>query len=280
MEEILMEIVTNDRSMTSYGPAERQAWIGDYILEQGSILVDELAELFSVSRMTIHRDLDDLEQLGVLRKVRNGATALRSSFFESDIRYRIKHQMDEKRAIAKAVLSYIEPGQSIFLDEATTLLPLARLLPSIAPLTVITNFLPMLKELTAANTKGIRIIALGGEYLHKYDTFTGVVCEQTVASLHADLFLTSVTAMSNGNLYHPEGRVIRVKQAMMANASKKFMLLDHTKFGKAAVHLIAPARAFDMFVVDSLTDPMYLDQLRELEIEYAIAPVETLGERG
>jgi DeoR/GlpR family transcriptional regulator of sugar metabolism len=85
--------------------------------------------------------------------------------------------------------------------------------------------------------------------------------------------------MSNGNLYHPEGRVIRVKQAMMANATKKFMLLDHTKFGKAAVHLVAQARAFDMFVVDSLTDPMYLDQMRDLGVEYAIAPVETQNDR-
>ena len=139
---------------------ERQAWITTYILQNGSVQVDELAERFQVSRMTIHRDLDDLEQQGVLRKVRNGATAQPSSLFESDLRYRQGRNLKEKEAVSKKMLGYIEPGQAIFLDEASTLLPLVRMLPAVAPLTVITNFLPILNELSTH--KDIHLISLGG----------------------------------------------------------------------------------------------------------------------
>src|SRR5574337_871378 len=112
---------------------ERQEWITRYILEHGSVLIDDLVERFNVSRMTIHRDLDDLEKQGVLRKIRNGATAQPSGLFESDIRYRLNQQKAEKVAIAPVALSFIEPGQSILLDEATTLLPLVHLLPGVTP---------------------------------------------------------------------------------------------------------------------------------------------------
>ena len=75
--------------LEKFGPTRRQKWITEYILEQGSLEVDELSDQFQVSRMTIHRDLDELEQQGVLRKVRGGATVHPSYLFESDIRFRL-----------------------------------------------------------------------------------------------------------------------------------------------------------------------------------------------
>jgi DeoR/GlpR family transcriptional regulator of sugar metabolism len=222
--------------------------------------------------MTVHRDLDDLERQGVLRKVRNGATSLRSNSFESDVRYRLTHQMNEKRAIAQAALNYIEPGQAIFLDEATTLVPLAERLPELAPLTVITNFLPIIQRLV--DIRDIRLITLGGEYLTKYATFTGIITERVVRSLRADIYLTSVTATSNGILFHPEQRVLPIKQAMMANATQNFILLDHTKFGKVALHSLASINEFDLVVVDSGIDKEHLDNLYEIGTSVEIADVD------
>lgn len=258
--------------LKSFGPTERQEWITEYILENGSVLVDELVELFGVSRMTIHRDLDDLEQQGILRKVRSGATALPSNLFESDVRYRLKHQLEEKEAIAKVAITFVESGQAIFMDEATSLLPLAQLLPTVAPVTVITNFLPIIKELT--QHKGIRLIALGGEYLPRFDTFTGLLTEQAVSSLRADLYFTSVTATSGGVLYHPDQQIVKVKQMIMARASRNIILLDHTKFGKIALHRLAPIQSFDIVVVDSRIEETHYKQLLETGVRVEVAPVE------
>ena len=67
---------------------ERQQLIMDLMVERGAVDLDDLAERYSVSKMTIHRDLDDLEQAGLLRKMRGGATIEAGTQFESDFRYR------------------------------------------------------------------------------------------------------------------------------------------------------------------------------------------------
>lgn len=264
--------ITEDKDrLVSFRSIDRREWITEYILEHGSVLVDDLAEVFGVSRMTIHRDLDFLEAQGVLRKVRNGATVQPSNLYESDVRYRLRQQLVEKAAIAQTALTLIEPGQAVILDEATSLIPLARLLPSLAPLTVITNFLPILKDLTAA--KGIRLIALGGEYFPHFDTFTGLLTEQAVMSLRADMYLTSTTAASDGTFFHPNEQMVKVKHKMMAVSSKSVMLIDHTKFGKAALHRLAPVRDFDVVIVDSGIAPSHLSELRETGVHIEIAEV-------
>ena len=251
------------------GPGHRQKWITDIILEKGSILVDDLAAELKVSRMTIHRDLDELEHQGVLRKIKNGATAQPSSIFESDYRYRLKQAQHDKDAIAEVVLTYIETGQSIILDDSTTLLPLTRLLPKVAPLTVITNFLPIIHELT--KFPEINLICLGGEYDARFDTFTGMLCEQAVSELRASVLITSTSAVSDGQAYHPDPQIIKVKQAMMKVVDRKMMLLDHTKFNKTALHHLADLKEFDHVIIDHKVDKYIIDQLEEKGIKVDVS---------
>jgi DNA-binding MarR family transcriptional regulator len=110
------------------------------LLERGSVTIEGLMAELGASRMTVHRHLDALEALGLLRKVRGGATAARSTLFESSVEYRRRIATREKEAIAEAALSLVAPGQAVMLDESTTMLPLARRLPSVGPLTVISDF--------------------------------------------------------------------------------------------------------------------------------------------
>ena len=67
---------------------ERRQAIMDLLVGARAVDLDDLADRFAVSRMTIHRDLDDLEQAGLLRKVRGGATIEAGTQFESDFRIR------------------------------------------------------------------------------------------------------------------------------------------------------------------------------------------------
>src|SRR5690606_18881126 len=105
--------------------------------EAGSASVEDMANRFSVSRMTIHRDLDDLEQAGLLRKVHGGASIESSPQFESDFRYRERIALNEKRAIAALAAGLVEPGQTIILDDSSTTGVMAPLLLDLRPLTVI-----------------------------------------------------------------------------------------------------------------------------------------------
>ena len=58
---------------------DRQQQILDLLAQQGVVRVDELSSHLGVSTMTVHRDLDLLEQAGQLLKVRGGAVPLKPS---------------------------------------------------------------------------------------------------------------------------------------------------------------------------------------------------------
>ena len=84
---------------------DRQKAIMDLLVTQGEVEVDKLSEQFVVSKMTIHRDLDDLESEGMIRKIRGGATIESGTRFESDFRYRERQSQGAKMAMAEAALS-------------------------------------------------------------------------------------------------------------------------------------------------------------------------------
>lgn len=256
----------SESNLENYGRSSRQKWITEYILEQGSLVVDELSNHFQVSRMTIHRDLDELERQGVLRKVRGGATVHPSYLFESDIRFRLTAAKIEKEAIAKYAMSFVEPGQVILLDDSTTTIALAQLLIEVKPLTVITNCLRIMDIMREESD--IRLISLGGEYLPRFDAFTGLICEKAINSLRTNLLFMSVSAVSRCVTYHQEQEIVKVKQAMMNSSATKILLVDHTKFGKVALHHLAPLEEFNLVLVDADVDKKHLVDLQNAQISY------------
>ncbi len=88
----------------------RQEEVARLILDQGSATIAEIAAAFDVSLMTVHRDLNELAQQGVIRKFRGGATAQPSGVFESSVRYRMSSMLEAKDAIAQEAKKLIEPG--------------------------------------------------------------------------------------------------------------------------------------------------------------------------
>ncbi len=251
-------------------PMERRERIAEIVLASDYVSARDLAGRFEVSLMTVHRDLDELERRGMLRKIRGGATPQPSSLFESNVRYRLSTARAEKEALGQYALTLIEPGQAILLDDATTTLALARLLPGIAPLTVITNYLETIQLLHG--TPGIRLIVLGGEYFPSHDSFLGIVCEDAIASLRADLFFMSTSAVCQGIAYHQEQEIVAVKRAMLRVATKSVLLIDNSKLGRTALHQLAPLTAFDLLVVDDGIDAAGRRELEEAKVPFAVAP--------
>ena len=96
--------------------------------ETGTINVNELADRFQVSLVTIRNDLDDLEKEGLLQRTFGGAVFSHRTRFNKSFRERIQQQRDEKRAVAIAALGYIKDGDTIILDAGTSTLALAQLL--------------------------------------------------------------------------------------------------------------------------------------------------------
>ncbi|MBU2666347.1 DeoR/GlpR family DNA-binding transcription regulator [Actinoplanes bogorensis] len=248
----------------------RQRAITEAVVAEGAVRIEQLAERFQISLMTVHRDLDELEARGILRKSRGVATALSTSLIESSDVYRLSRQSAEKEALAVAAMSFVEPGQAIFLDDSTTVLRMAPHLADKTPLTVITNVLSLINELRG--TTGINLLGLGGQYYNWCSAFMGPMTTQTIAGLQADLFIMSTSAITKDIAFHQFLETIETKRAMFESANRRILLADHTKFERQALHALAPLKDFDTVIVDDGTAPEHVERMRSKGIEVLVAP--------
>jgi DeoR/GlpR family transcriptional regulator of sugar metabolism len=252
--------------------AGRQNRIAEMVLRNTAVSIQDLVEMFHVSAMTIHRDLDELEQQGILRKVRGGATAQPTYLFESHLNYRLNSQIEEKQAIAAAALAHIEPGEAVMLDDSTTVLALARRLVEIPHLTVITNFLSIVEILRPY--RQINLISLGGDYQFRHNSVAGALCEQMISCLRVNTLFMSFSAVGGGYAFHQEEPIVRVKRAMVKSALRRILLVDHTKLGKQALREAVPLTDFDLVIVDSQAEPDKIESIREMGIPVEIVPLQ------
>ena len=121
-------------------------------------------------------------------------------------------------------------------------------------------------------TKSPGLISLGGEFFPHHDAFAGIICEQAIAALHANILFMSASAISNCVIYHQSQEFVKVKRAMLASASKRILLIDHSKLGKVALHRLADLREFDLIIVDAGVDEAQLNELYETHIPVQVAP--------
>ncbi|KQT52002.1 DeoR family transcriptional regulator [Aureimonas sp. Leaf454] len=239
----------------------RRRDIIDLLAEGGSASLDMLAHHFAVSKMTIHRDLDELEAEGLLRRTRGGATIEASTQFESDFRHRTQMAVDEKRAVARRGADFIEPGMSVMVDDGSTSQTILPFLVEKRPLTVITNNMALITEL--AGEAGINLIALGGTFSRKFNGFFGAVTENALASLRADISFISSSAIQGRTAFHQDQEALEVKRRMIASSARRYLLVDHGKFGRTALHLLTDLKVFDGIVTSSALSAETAASLRQ-----------------
>lgn len=248
---------------------ERLDAITELVLTAGSMRIEELAEIFGVSTMTVRRDLDTLDSRGVLRKSRGLVTALATSLFESSPEYRARQNQDAKRSVARAAFEFVEPGQAVILDDSTTGLHLAEHLPQRQPLTVITNFQRAMTQLLGH--PGIALIALGGQHYQWCDAYMGSLTLSALQTLRADVLFMSTPAVTDDICFHQHHDAAMLKRAMWQIAATRILMVDHTKFSQRALHGHIALTEFDAVIVDAQTEPSDVKRLRDKGVNVVVA---------
>lgn len=256
--------------------AARRAAVRERVLSEGFVRIDELARDLEVSAMTMHRDLDALASEGWLTKIRGGATANPSALVDGGVRARAQAQSAEKRAIALVAASLLGHGQTVFLDDSTTALALTPHLAVHAPLTVASNFLPMVPAL--AGTPGIELHVLGGQYVPLTEACFGLQTVEAIRQLRADVFFMSTTGLTAGRCYHRSEITVMVRRAFLEASARKVLLVDHAKLGRPAPHLLCAVQDFDTVVTDAGIDEEDLQDLRGRCEDVRVAPLAVVGE--
>ena len=243
---------------------ERQALIAEMAREKHLVKVAELIEKFAVSDMTIRRDLDALQKRGVVKKVYGGAvlaTARTGVNQDVNLDVRASAFANRKQEIARCAVGIIETQDVIILDAGTTTLELAKILPQDENLVVVTNSLPIARELTG---KASSLLLAGGIVRASTHSTVGPKTKEFLGDLRASKLFLGASALSlkqgllNSNLYESE-----IKQAMIAAADQVIVLADSSKFEQASYHAFARWDEVDILVSDHLLSAGIQDALRE-----------------
>jgi DeoR/GlpR family transcriptional regulator of sugar metabolism len=261
-------------SADSHSPSAgaRRAAIQDLLRERHEVTVNDLVERFDVSIMTVHRDLDALENRGVLRKVRGGATAQPSTFYENALAFRIEESTAAKEAIGEAAARLVAPGSSIVLDDSTTVLAMLPHLVNSPQLTIVTNFVSVLDAVRAMTDDTIDVIFVGGTYKSKYGSVGGALTVNSLKEFRVDQCFLSVSAVNVAlGAFHREADHAELKRAMIGIAEESILLVDSTKFTKRAMHRIVDFDAFKLVIVDEATPHEVVDGLRARSVAVEVA---------
>ncbi|MEO1239604.1 MAG: DeoR/GlpR family DNA-binding transcription regulator [Pseudomonadota bacterium] len=250
----------------------RQQSIMDLLVATGSVELDELAKRFDVSKMTVHRDLDELESSGLLRKVRGGATIEPGTQFESNFHFREKQGVAAKFAIAQAALKHVEPGMTVIINDGSTAAVLGKCLIDLAPLTVISNNAAVLHALSGIN--GISLMSLGGTFSKKYNGFFGKLTEDALHGLRVDIAFISSPAVSGTEVFHMDEAVTRTKRAMMAVAARSVLLINHARMEAQALHRFADLKEFAAVITDGEPPVGVAEGLRAAGISLTIGEIQ------
>lgn len=237
----------------------RLRWIRDHLEEAGQVRIGQAATTLEVSEMTIRRDLQELEALGVVRRVRGGAVAVGPLAFADRHRSRAR----AKAKIAAKLLDTLPHSGAIGFDASSTLLRLATAVESGRDLIVLTNGWETFQALQGK--PGVTAVLSGGQLDERTGSLVGPVAARSATSLLLTRLYISAAAL------HPEFgpsepciEEAEVKRALAAVAGDVVLAADSTKLTSRSV-----ARSIDWTDIALLvtelepSDPR-LDDYREL----------------
>jgi DeoR family transcriptional regulator of aga operon len=237
----------------------------------GEVFVEALSKKFNVSEVTIRNDLDQLEQKNMLLRVRGGAIKLETGVgIDQRLADKSKIRFQEKSRIGKKAAQLVKESDTIIIDSGSTTAEMARNLPDLKDLTVITNALNIASQLI--NKPNINIVIPGG-YLRKNSlSLVGPHAEKGLLNFNVDKAFLGVDGFdTKRGIYTPNIEEARLNEIMIEIARKVILLVDSTKFIKQSLNFICSIQEIDIVVTDDQITDEDKKRLQDAGIEIIIA---------
>ncbi len=248
----------------------RRRRILDWIQEEGSARVRELAVAFQVSEATIRQDLERLEHEGQITREHGGAflNTLPSQVGTMTLHH--QENMDQKRRIGALAAELVKDGETIILDAGTTTTEIAHRLLTRKNLTVITNALNIAIILGAVPGNAVHMP--GGQFKAPTLSLTGDKSVEYFANIFAaKLFLATAGVALDTGLTYPSFADLQLKEAMIKAASRVYLVADSTKINKSSFTRLGSLDMIHAFVTDRGISDADADAFRARGIEILIA---------
>ena len=246
--------------------AERRNLILEKLQEERRVVVSELSSQFGVSEETIRRDLDKLDKEGYAVKSYGGAVIREGLSLDLPFNVRKNTNVGSKQKMAEIVASLVREGDHIFLDASTTDVFIARALKEKEHLTVVTNSVEILLELS--DVSGWNIICTGGVLKEGYLAFLGSKAEEVFRSHCVDKSIFSCKALdTTWGIMESQEAFAYIKKAMMSSAKMNILAVDSSKFDQTAFMVSGELEDVDIVVTEVRPSDYWERHFNELGIE-------------
>jgi len=211
----------------------RAQQILDLVKGRGLVDINELARQFDVTPQTIRRGVNQLSELGLLRRVHGGVT-LPVKGVNLPYEARQDQQLEGKRRIAAAVAAHIPHGASVSIGLGTTPHQVALALRSHKRLRVVTNSLRVVFALAGSDELEI---AVAGGFLRPADLdVVGEAAVRCFNGFKTDFAVFGVGGIdADGMLLDFDPAEVAAREAMRLNCRQSLLVADASKFGRAAM---------------------------------------------
>ena len=227
----------------------RRRRILEWLQEEGSARVRDLALAFQVSEPTVRQDLEKLEAEGLITREHGGAYLNTLPLQVSTLTLQHMENMGKKRKIGAYAARLVEDGETLILDAGTTTTEIATHLNMRRNLTIITNALNIALILGAV--PGFAVHMPGGQFKAPTLSLSGDKSVEYFRNIYAGkLFLATAGVALDAGLTYPSFADLQLKEAMIKAASHVYLVADSTKINKSSFTRLGALDVVNSFITD------------------------------
>lgn len=245
---------------------ERRNLILEKLQEEKKVVVSELSQLYNVSEETIRRDLDKLDKDGLATKSYGGAVINENTSIDMPFNVRKKRNVSGKQKIAELIAGLIEDGDHIILDASTTAVFIAKAIKNKEHLTIITNSIEIMIELS--DVSEWNIISSGGSLKEGYLALVGPRAVEGLSAFNVEKAIMSCKGFDvEKGITDGNEQFSQAKQTMMKSAKKIILAVDSSKFDTVAFSKVCDVNQINIVVTEEKPNAKWLEVFDSLGIE-------------
>lgn len=258
--------------------AEREKMIIESLGDSGFVSFRDLESRVAASPATIRRDLDRLEDAGVITRVRGGAKRVGAGggaaaspeeglsgipFHEN-----IGRNRAAKEAIGRVAAGLCVPGEGVMIDGGSTTLQMCPHLDGLA-LQVLTNSLHIVSALLPQPTT--RILVPSGQVFREQNIVLSAAGDDGMPRFHAPKLFMGAASMGPAGLMQADVILVAAERRLIERADEIIVLVDSSKFSGPSGNVVCSLDEIDVVVTDSAIEPRHVAMMEAAGIRVVIA---------
>lgn len=207
---------------------DRSNEILELLTEEGRVEVALLAQRLGVSQVTIRKDLDELEERGIIQR-EHGCAMLRNG---EDLSARLAYHYQAKERIALRASALVRDGDTLMIENGSCCALLADTLGRThRDLTILTNSAFIAAYLRRCAT--VQVVLLGGQYQREAQVMVGPMVRQCAENFWVDRFFIGVDGWTERTGFTNQDQLrAQAVRDMAAQAEQVIVLTESEKFSR------------------------------------------------